>query len=363
MIITQILNEINMRPSTIKSQITTLSGLVGFELECVIDEIKEHIDQTLLLTDINSLADFEMLFDMSDEASDVLSDVYQTFCDDRGISGNDIIDPFFVRQFFKKFNLKKFIKQFDVKPTFGWHDETLGSFFSSDQKKGRVSKKSINKYIKQQLSKTFTNIQDVVYDGSVKADNGLCVEIITKPLPFSEAIAQLNLLKDFLVTNYNMRTNSTTGFHINVSLTKPEMDNIDLCKLLVIFDEDYLIRQFGRENNQYAQKQENIFQKIPESLKQTGDLEKIKNWINKQLRRQHYNADAKYHTFNIRYPRHENYIEFRVVGGDYLNKWQQCLTAIDRCIYITSVAVDSEKERDNYHKKLYKKIHEKETDA
>lgn len=362
MIITQILNEINMRPSTIKSQITTLSGLVGFELECVIDEIKDHIDQTLLLTDINSLADFETLFDMSDEASDVLSDVYQTFCDDRGITGNEIIDPFFVRQFFKKFNLKKFINQFNVTPTYGWHDQTLGSFFSSDQKKGKVSKKSINKFIKQQLTKTFNNIQDVVYDGSVKADNGLSVEIITKPLPFDEAITQLNLLKDFLVTNYNMRTNLTTGFHINVSLTKSQMDNIDLCKLMVFFDEDYLIRSFGRHNNQYAQKQETIFKKIPITIKQSSDIEKIKSWINSQLRKQHYNTDAKYHTFNIRHLKHENYIEFRVVGGDYLNKWSDCLKAVDRCIYVTSVAVDSSKEQNNYHKKLYSKIFQKEMD-
>ena len=355
MIINDILLELNMRPSTIKQRIANKQGLIGFELECVVDNIENALDNTMLLSEIKDTVQFMTLFDMDEDAENTIQELYNMFCEERGIPSGNATDPFFVKQFMKKLNLKKFIKQYNITPVHGWSNESIGEFYINKPEKN--SKLAINRYIKKSLQSKFSNIDDVVSEASITAPKGkLGIEVITKPLPFEEAIVQLNLVKNYLVENHGMETNSTTGFHINVSLSDAEMDNIDFCKLLVFFDEDYLIKKFSRHNNEYAQRQEELFERIPKSLIKEKNVEKIKQFINNLFITQLDNIDAKYYTFNIRHMRYENYIEFRIVGGDYLAKWDDCQRAIDRCIYILGIASNPDYCVNDYNKKLYKKV-------
>jgi len=210
-------------------------------------------------------------------------------------------------------------------------------------------------------------------DSSISPDSGsdAGVEIVSPPMPLSQAQQQLLDVAAFLKRN-DAYTNDSTGLHMGISLPDNE-DNLDYVKLVLFTGDRYMLEQFDRSYNSYAR---SAFEKMETAAKEAkrkkgkssalfvaagfetmnikGAMDALRKGINKEaaeIVRGRVGGD-KYTSIHIK----NGYIEFRIAGGDYLNKVEEAELAMLRFARAYTIASDPNAEREEYQKKLFKLI-------
>jgi len=153
--------------------------------------------------------------------------------------------------------------------------------------------------------------------------------------------------------SYGCETNSTTGFHMSMSLPPEIHGNLDPVKLILLLGDEKILTDFGRSANTYTQSAVKLLQDhisstdqfpVHEALEalRSGLMRIASNIINKPFY-------SKYTSVHVK-PR---YVEFRHVGGDYLERLPEIKMTLLRMAYTLSVAADDAQARPDYAKKLY----------
>jgi len=198
-------------------------------------------------------------------------------------------------------------------------------------------------------------------DGSLEPDDyddsGL--EFVSPPLPLEEMFSDLDKVKKW-ADEKGCYTNSSTGLHNNVSVPEFSVDNLDYIKLALLMGDKYVLEQFDRLGNTYAK---SAMDKIVDRIKQRPEdaemlLVKMKEGLGKLATKViHSGATDKYTSINTK----KGYIEFRSPGGDWLSDkfFNQIKPTLSRFVVALDAAMDPEKYRDEYLKKLYKLLQPK----
>jgi hypothetical protein len=199
-------------------------------------------------------------------------------------------------------------------------------------------------------------------DSSISPDSGsdAGVEIVSPPMPLAQAQSQLSELIGWLKAN-EAYTNDSTGLHMGISL--PDAD-VDYTKLVLFTGDKYMLDQFDRAYNTYAKSAlGKLVDQVQYSKKSEGDFSKIDiaeamKSIRKGLASLAGDivrgrvGDDKYTSIHIK----SGYIEFRIAGGNWIDKAEQAELAMLRFARAYTIAADQDAERREYLQKLYKLI-------
>ena len=194
-------------------------------------------------------------------------------------------------------------------------------------------------------------------DTSIRpSEGGVGIEVVSPPMPFQEA---MNKLDQFLnwARDQDAYTNNSTGFHVGVSIPNQTMENIDHLKLVLFLGDQYVLADFGRAANKYA---ESFYGKITDFLNYSNSeiaplLDKLRQGMQSlaftELRKQLVNTQKgdRYVSVNIK----DNYIEFRSAGGDYAADKDKIKNTILRYVRAMGIAADPEAYKQEYAKKTY----------
>lgn len=198
-------------------------------------------------------------------------------------------------------------------------------------------------------------------DGSLEPDdsNDTGLEFVSPPLPLEEMFSDLDKVKAW-ADKTGCYTNESTGLHINVSVPEFSVDNLDYIKLALLMGDKYVLEQFDRLGNTYAK---SAMDKIVDRVKQRPEdaemlLDKMKEGLGKLATKViHSGATDKYTSINTK----TGYVEFRSPGGDWLGDkfFNQIKPTLSRFVVALDAAMDPQKYRDEYLKKLYKLLQPK----
>ena len=196
-------------------------------------------------------------------------------------------------------------------------------------------------------------------DGSIDAGPGEAgLEFVSPPMPVDEMLEDLENVKEW-ADNRGAYTNSSTGLHINVSIPNYSRENLDFVKLAVLLGDRYVLEQFGRLSNSYAESALNI---IENRAKDNEDVDRLLNQLKTNVetiasKLLHSGRTDKYTSINTK----ENYVEFRSAGGDWLNKnFLKIENTLLRFIVALDAACDPNKYKKEYLKGLYKVLKPKD---
>jgi Putative amidoligase enzyme len=198
-------------------------------------------------------------------------------------------------------------------------------------------------------------------DGSLEADDdaNMPVEIVSPPMPLSKTLEILPKFFEWAEAN-GAYANSSTGFHMSVSMPEHEGNMLDYTKLALFLGDEYVLKQFGREANTYAK---SALKKIREK-KGSVDDEEILSTMRKHLNQFASRALAqpsgfgKYTSINPK----NNYIEFRSAGGsNYFEDMEKIQNTLMRYARAMNIAFDPAADKPEYAKKLYKLLTDTKT--
>ena len=179
-------------------------------------------------------------------------------------------------------------------------------------------------------------------DGSIEPNSedysDAAAEVVSPPYPAAEAMDVLNAFYG-LAGQLQLYTNGTTGLHINVSI--PE--KIDILKLAVFLGDQYVLKYFGREDNDYAQS-------VMQGLRNSAEFTGTKNSI--MILQKMVKTLSGRHSASI--SSNGKYISFRHAGGDYLSDLQGISNTVGRFINAMLIASDPAAYRNEYLTKLAK---------
>jgi hypothetical protein len=193
-------------------------------------------------------------------------------------------------------------------------------------------------------------------DGSLDGDEpgNMPVEIVSPPMPLSQTLEILPKFFEWAEDN-GAYANSSTGFHMSVSMPDHGSDLLDYTKLALFLGDEYVLQQFGREANTYAK---SAVSKIREK-KGKVNVEEVLGTMRKHLNQFASRALAqpsgfgKYTSINPK----TNYIEFRSAGGsNYFEDMDKIQNTLLRYARATNIAMDPAAEKAEYAKKLYKML-------
>lgn len=206
---------------------------------------------------------------------------------------------------------------------------------------------------------TYVVEPDSSLTGDNPGDTGL--EFVSPPLTLEQMGKHLEGVREF-ARDHNCYTNRTTGLHINVSVPDMSLENLDYVKLALLLGDKYVLEQFGRSANTYCKSAMNeILSRAKSNRDQVpGLLDMMKNGLNKMASKMiHSGVTGKYTSINTK----DKYIEFRSPGGDWLNQdLDKIVATMNRFAVALDAAVDPEKYKEEYSKKLYKVIAPEDAD-
>ena len=192
-------------------------------------------------------------------------------------------------------------------------------------------------------------------DSSLDADEGrdAGLEFVSPPMTVDEMLNDLAKVYKW-AKSYGCYTNESTGLHMNVSIPDFSLENLDYIRLALLVGDEYVLDQFDRRSNTYAR---SAISKIKE--RGVNDPDKIKelfdhmrdNLNTMASQTIHGPNTAKYTSINI----HDNYVEFRSPGGDWLGQdLDKLKNTVLRFVVALDAACKPDKYRQDYLKKLYK---------
>ena len=199
-------------------------------------------------------------------------------------------------------------------------------------------------------------------DGSLDADNSSDsgLEFISPPMSISEMFDDLDQVAKWAAKR-GCYTNYSTGLHMNISIPgwTGEMEKLDYVKLALLMGDEYVLNSFGRMSNTYAKSALKIVRdraaQRPEDI--AALLKQMREHLSAAASKViHSGVTSKYTSVNIK----EGYIEFRSPGGDWLGEYAadagKIKNTLLRFVVAMDAAVDPEKYREEYLKKLYKML-------
>jgi hypothetical protein len=137
------------------------------------------------------------------------------------------------------------------------------------------------------------------------------------------------------------------------------MSQVDYVKLAILLGDDYVLKTFGREANTYCQ---GVFKRIAgnrneQTIAQAMDALKtgMAGVASTALKYSVFKSSGTTEKFvSINWK--NQYIEFRSMGGDYINQYNQLVNTVYRYVRAVVSAGDPEMDRKEYLTKLYKII-------
>ena len=194
-------------------------------------------------------------------------------------------------------------------------------------------------------------------DGSLdpddSSDSGL--EFVSPPLPIAELLSDLDKVAKW-AGRYGCYTNDSTGLHINVSIGDGDFSKLDYVKLALLLGDEHILQTFGRQGNTYCKSAMKIVRdritERPEDAQ--AMLQKMKSKLDDLATKViHSGVTHKYTSINTK----EGYVEFRSPGGDWLGEYAddpgKITNTLLRFVVALDAAMDPEKYRQEYLKKLY----------
>jgi Putative amidoligase enzyme len=194
-------------------------------------------------------------------------------------------------------------------------------------------------------------------DGSLDADDSSDsgLEFVSPPLPIAELISDLDKVAKW-AGRYGCYTNNSTGLHINVSIGDGDFSKLDYVKLALLLGDEHVLETFGRQGNTYCKSAMKIVRdritERPEDAQ--AMLQKMKSKLDDLATKViHSGVTHKYTSINTK----EGYVEFRSPGGDWLGEYAEdpgkITNTLLRFVVALDAAMDPEKYRQEYLKKLY----------
>jgi hypothetical protein len=206
-------------------------------------------------------------------------------------------------------------------------------------------------------------------DGSLDADDdaNMPVEIVSPPMPLVKTLEILPKFFEWAEDN-GAYANSSTGFHMSVSMPEHEGNMLDYTKLALFLGDEYVLKQFGREANTYAK---SAISKIRDTMgKSLSEATETRADAVLSAMRKHLNQFAsraiaqpsgfgKYTSINPK----SKYIEFRSAGGsNYFEDMDKIQNTLMRYARAMDIAMNPAAEKAEYAKKLYKLLTRTETE-
>jgi hypothetical protein len=192
-------------------------------------------------------------------------------------------------------------------------------------------------------------------DGSLDpdSDDDQGLEFVSPPLPIDDMLSDLNKVVAW-AKQKGCYTNDSTGLHINISVPGFSQEKLDFVKLAVLLGDERVLDSFGRAGNTYAKSALKI---VKDNIRSNPGpaaalLTKMKtNMDSLATKAIHSGTTAKYTSINTK----DGYVEFRSPGGDWLDaNFSLIEPTLLRFVVALDAAVDPEKYRQEYQKKLYK---------
>lgn len=181
-------------------------------------------------------------------------------------------------------------------------------------------------------------------------------ELVSPPMPIQQMLIQLTRVLNWAKGSGAM-TNESTGLHVGVSLGT-STQNVDYVKLALFLGDQYVLQQFGRQTNTYTKSSARMVQSMAQrtttdASQYTTMLDNMRQGLMRAASQSIMSKNSdRYVSINMR----EGYIEFRSMGGDYLNNIDGIVNTVLRYIRAYAVAADPNAERKEYAKKLAKMI-------
>jgi hypothetical protein len=204
-------------------------------------------------------------------------------------------------------------------------------------------------------------------DSSLDADDSdnMPIEIVSPPMPLEQCLDLMPKFFEWAESN-GAYSNSSTGFHMGVSLPYAG-GSVDYLKLALFLGDEYVLNEFGRSANRYA---EAAMKKIRQKVKGSdvsGAMELMRynllELAQKQLEINNHGF-GKYTSINPQggvdstrpeKERPAKYIEFRSAGGsNYFEDVEKLQNTLLRYARAMSIASSPSAERREYYTKLYK---------
>ena len=182
-------------------------------------------------------------------------------------------------------------------------------------------------------------------------------ELVSPVMPLDEALDQLDKLFDYIEEqDGDIYTNSSTGLHMNISV--PQGNKIDYTKLVLFSGDKYILDQYSRFGNQYAESALGQIETLagrlePERAFQA--MQKMKTNLEDAAEEfvRGSTGQSKYTSVHIK----DGYIEFRGPGGQYTGKsFGEVKNTLLRFARAMTIAADPDAYKQEYQKKLYKII-------
>ena len=180
-------------------------------------------------------------------------------------------------------------------------------------------------------------------------DAGL--EFISPPLPIDEALEDVKKIKEW-ADERGAYTNRTTGLHMNVSVPGFNQEDLDFVKLTLLLGDKYLLDRFGRSANTYCKSALDVIAEAPNVQDKELLFKKLKDNLETMASKViHSGRVGKFTSINPK----DNRVEFRGPGGDWLGQnFDKIEDTLYRCVVALDAAVDPDKYRKEYLKKLTK---------
>ncbi len=203
-------------------------------------------------------------------------------------------------------------------------------------------------------------------DGSLTPDDRYTeagMEIITpnNGLPLKEGISKMMELFKLLKSRRRAYTSesATTGLHINLSIPEQYEKEIDYTKLVLFSGDEYVLEQFDRVGGYNDESVGEITTAI-----KNADVGEVLRLMRKGMSASASAALIRSNkSRNVTVNKKPGYVEFRVVGNDYLSMADEVRMAVLRFARALTIAADPEAYKEEYAKKLYKLIHRTITTA
>lgn len=206
-------------------------------------------------------------------------------------------------------------------------------------------------------------------DGSLKPNKPreLGLEFVSPALPVNEILKDLEIIKKW-ASEKGIYTNKSTGLHMNVSIPNYNVDTLDYVKLVLLMGDEHVLSKFERTLSTFAT---SAMRKIRQTLKHNPRIasyafDTLKNNFNlKASKAIHSGRTEKYTSFNTKQDEKGNqWIEFRSPGEDWLgSKYNLLAPTLMQFIVAFDAAIDPNKYKDEYFKKLYKLLDPTPEDA
>jgi hypothetical protein len=180
-------------------------------------------------------------------------------------------------------------------------------------------------------------------------DAGL--EFISPPLPIDEALEDVKKIKEW-ADERGAYTNRTTGLHMNVSVPGFNQEDLDFVKLTLLLGDKYLLDRFGRSANTYCKSALDVIAEAPNVQDKELLFKKLKDNLETMASKViHSGRVGKFTSINPK----DNRVEFRGPGGDWLGQnFDKIEDTLYRCVVALDAAVDPDKYRKEYLRKLTK---------